>query len=212
MTFDPYVELGVSRDADKAQVRRAYRSKAKRTHPDTKGGDADAFQRARRAMVVLTDPAKRAKFDTTGSADDDKPDNTRSAAIQIIEKFMGEIVQGYITGGFQPQHDSRRHDVVKVIKKKIEAEIVATHQAIKTGEKVISFLTDMAKRLSGDEPGDPVGALYAHRIQHAESTMITLRENIVCRELALKVLARYRFRADKSAADAYNPYLWSGTS
>jgi len=47
--------LGVAPDADEAAVRRAYRERAKETHPDTDGGDEDEFKRVNRAYERLTD-------------------------------------------------------------------------------------------------------------------------------------------------------------
>jgi DnaJ-domain-containing protein 1 len=47
--------LGVEADADESAVRRAYRERAKETHPDTEGGDEDEFKRVNRAYERLTD-------------------------------------------------------------------------------------------------------------------------------------------------------------
>jgi curved DNA-binding protein CbpA len=47
--------LGVGPDADEAAVRRAYRERAKETHPDTDGGEEDEFKRVNRAYERLTD-------------------------------------------------------------------------------------------------------------------------------------------------------------
>lgn len=46
------VMLGVNEQADKHQIKQAYRQKAKRIHPDS-GGDADVFKALTRAMVLL---------------------------------------------------------------------------------------------------------------------------------------------------------------
>ena len=37
--------LGVAEDADQAAIKAAHRRLAKQTHPDTPGGDRDAFER-----------------------------------------------------------------------------------------------------------------------------------------------------------------------
>ena len=47
--------LGVGPDADESVVRRAYRERAKETHPDTEGGDEDEFKRVNRAYERLSD-------------------------------------------------------------------------------------------------------------------------------------------------------------
>src|SRR5213075_3200408 len=63
---DPYEVLGVSRKASEAEIKKAFRSLAKKYHPDTKGGDAAAqkkFQEISGAYDILGDKEKRAKFD-----------------------------------------------------------------------------------------------------------------------------------------------------
>jgi DnaJ-class molecular chaperone len=58
---DPYVVLGVGRD-----VRKAYRGLAKQLHPDLNPGDAlveQKFKEVTAAYDLLSDPAKRARFD-----------------------------------------------------------------------------------------------------------------------------------------------------
>jgi DnaJ-class molecular chaperone len=63
---DPYQVLGVRRDADADEIKRAYRQLAKRCHPDLNPGDervAQRFRDATAAYDLLTDPAKRARFD-----------------------------------------------------------------------------------------------------------------------------------------------------
>ncbi len=63
---DPYRVLGVSRDADQAAIRRAYRTLAKTYHPDMNPGDTkaeDMFKKISRAYDILGDEDKRARFD-----------------------------------------------------------------------------------------------------------------------------------------------------
>jgi DnaJ-class molecular chaperone len=63
---DPYDILGVAKSASEADIKKAFRSLAKKYHPDTKGGDAAAqkkFQEISGAYDILGDKEKRAKFD-----------------------------------------------------------------------------------------------------------------------------------------------------
>ena len=63
---DPYDVLGVSKNASEADIKKAFRTLAKKHHPDTKGGDSAAqkrFQEISAAYDILGDKEKRAKFD-----------------------------------------------------------------------------------------------------------------------------------------------------
>jgi DnaJ-class molecular chaperone len=63
---DPYDVLGVSKKASEAEIKKAFRSLAKKYHPDTKGGDTAAqkkFQEISAAYDIVGDKDKRAKFD-----------------------------------------------------------------------------------------------------------------------------------------------------
>ncbi len=69
---DYYDVLGVSKKASDAEVKRAYRAKAKKYHPDHNAGDKDAeakFKEVQEAYEILEDKDKRAMYDRVGHAD-----------------------------------------------------------------------------------------------------------------------------------------------
>ena len=66
---DLYGILGVSRDADAAALKKAYRSLAKKYHPDANPGNDDAeqkFKEVSAAYEILKDSEKRALYDRHG--------------------------------------------------------------------------------------------------------------------------------------------------
>lgn len=68
---DYYEVLGVSRDADKNTIKKAYRKLAKKYHPDTNQGNAQAaerFKEATEAYNILSDPEKKKMYDQFGHA------------------------------------------------------------------------------------------------------------------------------------------------
>jgi curved DNA-binding protein len=67
---DYYQTLGVSRDADEKEIKRAFRRLARQYHPDVNPDDAEAeerFKEINEAYEVLSDPEKRSKYDRLGA-------------------------------------------------------------------------------------------------------------------------------------------------
>ena len=64
---DFYTLLGLRRDASAEDIRHAYFEAARRLHPDknTAPGDTEIFLDNQEAYEVLSNPKKRAKYDST---------------------------------------------------------------------------------------------------------------------------------------------------
>ncbi len=68
---DYYEVIGVQKGASEAEIKSAFRKKAKECHPDLHPGDKKAeaqFKELNEAAEVLSDPEKRAKYDQFGHA------------------------------------------------------------------------------------------------------------------------------------------------
>ncbi|MBD2070436.1 molecular chaperone DnaJ [Leptolyngbya sp. FACHB-671] len=70
MARDYYEMLGVSRDSDKEEIKRAYRRLARKYHPDVnkEDGAEERFKEINRAYEVLSEPETRARYDRFGEA------------------------------------------------------------------------------------------------------------------------------------------------
>jgi molecular chaperone DnaJ len=69
MKRDPYEVLGVPRDADETQIKKAFRKLARELHPDVNRHDPDAedkFKEAAEAYEILSDAERRQIFDRYG--------------------------------------------------------------------------------------------------------------------------------------------------
>ena len=68
---DYYSILGVNKNANDDEIKKAYRQMAKKYHPDLNPGDASAAEKLKEvneAYEVLSDKTKRSNYDTYGSA------------------------------------------------------------------------------------------------------------------------------------------------
>ena len=115
--MDPYRTLNVSRSADQAAIKQAYRKLAKVLHPDRNPGSARAEQRFKEvshAYDLLSDPLKRAKYDRGEIDADGRPRQTfkgfefagdpQSAAETIFGKVFGGAFGRGFGGGFGEAH------------------------------------------------------------------------------------------------------------
>lgn len=68
---DYYEVLGIDRSADEKTIKKAYRKLAKKYHPDTNAGNAEAeecFKEVTEAYNILSDPEKKKLYDQWGHA------------------------------------------------------------------------------------------------------------------------------------------------
>lgn len=70
MATDYYERLGVGRDADETEIKKAFRKLARELHPDVNAHDPEAeakFKQCAEAYEVLSDPERRATYDRYGA-------------------------------------------------------------------------------------------------------------------------------------------------
>ncbi|PJC69929.1 MAG: molecular chaperone DnaJ, partial [Candidatus Tagabacteria bacterium CG_4_8_14_3_um_filter_41_8] len=65
-TRDYYQILGISRNASKEDIKKAYRKLALKYHPDKSGGSEEKFKEINEAYHILIDDVKRAEYDRYG--------------------------------------------------------------------------------------------------------------------------------------------------
>jgi DnaJ-class molecular chaperone len=109
---DPYLELGVSRTASAAEIRKAFHKLAKQHHPDANKGDKkseEKFKQVSAAFDILGDADKRKKFDA-GEIDADGRETMRGGfggggGNPFGAGFGGRARGGGMGGGEGPEID-----------------------------------------------------------------------------------------------------------
>ncbi len=102
---DYYEVLGVSKNADKVEIKRAYRKIAIKYHPDKNPGDKEAeekFKEAAEAYEVLSNDEKKAKYDRFGHSAFDGAGGFGGGGMTMDDIFshFGDIFGGFGFGGF----------------------------------------------------------------------------------------------------------------
>jgi len=92
---NPYKVLGVSKNAEDEQIRKAYRKLARKYHPDIcKEEQAETrFKEISDAYAILSDPDKRRRFDQTGQTQPGPPPGFRSGGPNSVDmsSFFEEV-------------------------------------------------------------------------------------------------------------------------
>lgn len=125
---DYYGVLGVTTDATDAQLKRAYRLKSLKAHPDRAGGSTIAFQLVALAYETLSDPEKRQLYDdgvdvkkhknkkknpldSESDSEDEDGNKKKSIREEIERKYFPENFKFWPFG--DPFIEKRRHDARK---------------------------------------------------------------------------------------------------
>ncbi|MBU0508279.1 molecular chaperone DnaJ [bacterium] len=100
---DYYDVLGVSRDADTEEIKKAYRKLAMQYHPDRNKGDSTAeekFKEVGEAYAVLSDTDKRARYDRFGHAGAGAGTTGAPGGYGGFEFDLSDALRQFMEGGF----------------------------------------------------------------------------------------------------------------
>ena len=99
--IDLYKLLGIDRGATEAEIREAYRRRARETHPDV-GGDAAEFQAVQAAYETLSDPSRRRAYDRTGRTGDRRRGPSGNVP-DVVGMSPVEASRTLLTAGYVPR-------------------------------------------------------------------------------------------------------------
>ncbi|KAF7660426.1 hypothetical protein LDENG_00281970 [Lucifuga dentata] len=90
---DYYEVLGVSKEANEDELKKAYRKLALKFHPDKNRapGATEAFKKIGNAYAVLSNPDKRRQYDVTGGEEPSSPGHSHTGGFDFHRGFEADI-------------------------------------------------------------------------------------------------------------------------
>jgi len=184
MTKNLYDILGVDKKASQEEIKQAYKKKAKEHHED-KGGDKETMAEINRAAMVLRDPERRERYDTTGKEDKDNFD----------QEFMGYVNNLFLK--IVQENDVDTKDLIGVFRDYTNNLIDGGHHTIKETKKQIKKLEKVLKRL-GDNPG-VFGRVITINMDNLKKSVHNDTEQIKFFERCLEMIKDVKYMYDEGA-------------
>ena len=172
-----YDTLGIKPDATAAEVKKAYRRKAGKAHPD-KGGDGKEMAEINRAYAVLGDEQRRIEYDSTGSDGDTK--TLADYADEILASLFSEVIEK--AGDDNP---------LTVAKRALGEYIAELKQKQTAGQRRIARLAKQRGRVKSKTGQNLYAALIDAKVDQQEKALESLAVLIERHAAALKALDGY---------------------
>ncbi len=145
---DYYKILGVSRDATKDEIKKAYRKLAHKHHPD-KGGDEGTFKKISEAYHTLSNDEKRRQYDNFGKSGPGMG-GAGAGGFSAEDFDFGDIFEDFFGFGRGSGRKKRRGEDIKV-------NITTTLEKVLENEERVVTLKKMVACSSCDGEGSPSG-------------------------------------------------------
>ena len=193
--IDLYQLLGLKRAATRDEVRKAYRRKAKSSHPDS-GGSEEAFNALTAAHDVLADAKRRERYDSTGEIEQARPDNFDGSAIEVIAQKLGMIIHA--------EQELTSLDIGAVIEQAIREDIALRKSSIANQRRAVeraAALRARVKRKANNADNMLARVLDWHE-SSAQDHVKKNEEAVRAMERALEILEGYSFIDDLPSVEA----------
>lgn len=198
-----YKILGVKKTATPAEIKAAYRRSSKKMHPDA-GGSAEAFAELKHAFDVLVNVARRARYDATGDAAEEKADNTHVALMSMLSTALDHV----ISLAAQQGAPLSRVDLVRELKILLGRRVEEMQGLIRDQEASCARLRLGLGRFSASEGEDVLGPILSAKIAGLDVSIAGLTAQRDQVADALRVVERHAFRFDPAVA----PPTWQAMS
>jgi len=179
-----YDELELQPNCTAEEIKQKYRILAQIYHPDKAVfGDEERFKRVKLAYEILSDPVKRAEYDSTGQYNTDL--SIRNEAISRLHNMVSQY-----TNNMHPEFD----DLILKMKVDINQTEMGVHNQILTNEANIKRFLLISERIRLKQEGENIIKSFVDaRIEQIKNEIISCNRTLQVFKLMLEILENYHY-------------------
>jgi curved DNA-binding protein CbpA len=192
--MDPYAELGLAPTASDDEVTSAYRRDVKIHHPDA-GGERSRFDSVKRAYDVLRDPARRRRYDETGTVDESPASLLERNALSAAREALMAVALG--------DQDPLHVDVVGAALAGLEGKAAALRARAAAIAVKLTRLEQVRSRITAAAEDEAlVTAMFAWQSGELAGLRLQGEQDLRALVGAQEILRRYAYRVEMLGGEA----------
>jgi curved DNA-binding protein CbpA len=199
--MNPYEVLGVKKTVGTAELKARYRALSAKYHPDKEGGDRAVFEEVKLAYDVLSNPARRKRYDTTGRIDEDRITPDR------VEAFLREMFK-HVIEATRPDGSSD-DPTTENIRDKIILSLHGSRVPLKNDrfklQRKLERAVRMLERFKAHGDWDPVGKILKDEKERLEHELRTNQDAMELSLEAEKVIKTYGYNVGPGPEGQFSP-------
>jgi DnaJ-class molecular chaperone len=180
-----YDELELPKNCTAEEIKQKYRILAQIYHPDKAVfGDEEKFKRVKLAYETLSDPIKRAEYDSTGNYGTNN-NTIKSEAITRLSNMIN-----HYTKKLNPESD----DLILSLKIDVYQAQTGVFNSIESFKSEIKKLKIFSDKIKLKKEGENILKIFVdNTIQQYEREIITMQRTLEVFELMLDILNDYQY-------------------
>lgn len=198
MQIDLYKYFGINKTATKEEIKKAYRKKAKKLHPDYNPDiDQVLFDECNKYYKILIKDNLRADYDKTGDVSSVNESNENSIIMSMLAQAFERIIQNR-------NYDLKTENVFDLMINGMNNEVEEFNQKIEKSKELLKEADDIIDRISmkTDDVNENIFIqIMIGKKENVNKEVVVLKKRIKQLNSAIDILKGYEYRVDEDYVD-----------
>jgi len=174
-----YDELGVYSNATGSEIKKAYKRKAQKNHPDKETGSVGKFKQIAHAYAVLSNDQRRKKYDECG--DESEVPNEQAELITMLSQLFITFIDS-----------GKKGNIVDLVIADIHYKLKVAYNKIATLEKIADNLeTKLGRVVTHNKEPNLYESIIMQKLEIIKNDIIILESFINKMKKILEMLDNY---------------------